>query len=90
MDDPKSAPLNTREFVVRWHATVDEHLVTKLADSLGQLAAMQPAASALQPAQYRTVAQQIVLALHVAADSSGGVPEAVDYLVQVAAEVAGA
>jgi hypothetical protein len=82
MDDSTSAPLNTREFVVKWHATVDEHLVTRLADSLAQLQAAQTAGySPLETEQRRMVAHQVVTALHVARDS--GIPEAVDYLMQV-------
>jgi hypothetical protein len=89
MDDRKDAPLNTREFVIKWHATVDQHLVTKLSDALEQLAPNVLDGPALAPAQSRLLAQQMVTALHLAADANGGVPEAVDYLVQVAAEAAG-
>jgi hypothetical protein len=90
MEESKKPSLNTREFVIKWHATVDEHLVTRLADSVGQLAAAQLDGSRLDAAQCRILANHLVTALHLAADSSSGVPEAVDYLIQTATEGAGA
>lgn len=90
MDDAPHAPLNTREFVARWQGIIEEHFVSKLADSLGQLAAADRGGPTLQPAQCRVMAHHVVQALHVAANSTRGVPEAVDYLVQVAAESEGA
>lgn len=90
MDDAPRAPLNTREFVARWQGIIEEHLVSKLADSLGQLAAAQPGGPPVQPGQCRVMAHHLVQAMHVAASSTGGVPEAVQYLVQVAAESDGA
>jgi len=86
MDDTSRGRINTSEFAARWHTIIDEQFVSKVADSLGQLAAAQPGGPTLQPAQCRMMAQHIVQALHVAATSTGGVQDAVQYLVQVAAE----
>jgi hypothetical protein len=90
MEQRTGTPLNTREFVVKWHATVDDHLVGKLAESLVQAAAAQPGGTALEPAQARALAHHIITALHLAAAPGAGVPEGVDYLIQAAAEATGA
>jgi hypothetical protein len=89
MEERTGMPLNTREFVVKWHATVDEHLVSKLAESLGQAAAVQLGGPTLEPAQCRALAHHIITALHLAAGPNG-VPEGVDYLIQAATEASGA
>jgi hypothetical protein len=86
MEDAPRAPLNTREFVARWQGIIEEHFVDKLADSLGHLAAARPGGPMLEQEQCRMMAHHVVQALYVAASSSGGVPDAVQYLVQVAAE----
>jgi hypothetical protein len=90
MDDVPRAPLNTREFAVRWTAILEEHFASRLAESLGTLVAASPDEPPLKPEQCAVLARHIVQALHVAATSPGGVQEAVHYLARIAAEGEGA
>jgi len=90
MEEKTGMPLNTREFVVKWHATVDEHLVAKLAESLGQAAAVHLGGAGLEPAQCRALAHHMITALHLAAAPGGGVPDGAEYLLQAATEATGA
>lgn len=86
MEDTPKASLDTREFVARWHAIVDEHFVEKVAASLTRLIPVQPGQPALEPAQLQSLARHIVEALHAAASPKGGVQAAVHHLDQVAAD----
>jgi hypothetical protein len=81
-DDPV-LPLDTREFVARWSSTVEEHLVTELADILHRLA---PAGSGgdLSPEQSSTLARHLAHALQEAANPGGGIHAAMQYLHEAA------
>ncbi|HSB54450.1 MAG TPA: hypothetical protein VLD58_08840 [Gemmatimonadales bacterium] len=86
MDDVPHPPLTTREFAVRWHTLVEEHSVQRLTGSLSRLAPVPPGSASLAPQQYTMMAGCILHALQVAASPSGGVEEAVRYLVQLGTE----
>jgi len=86
MDDAPHPPLTTREFAVRWHTLVEEHSVNRLAQSLSRLTPIPPDAVAPPPDQYAELGGHLLQALQVAADPTGGVEEAIRYLVQAAAE----
>ncbi len=89
MDDAPHSPLTTREFAVRWHTLVEEYSVNRLAQSLSRLTPVPPDSAAPAPEQYAELAGRLFQALQMAAGSTGGVEEAIRYLVQAAAERGG-
>jgi hypothetical protein len=86
MADAPHPPLTTREFAVRWHTLVEEHSVNRLAQSLSRLTPVPPDSAPPPPEQYAELAGHLLQALRVAAGPTGGVEEAIRYLVQAAAE----
>lgn len=83
MEEQTYPALNTREFLVKWHSVVEEHLVTELADLLRPLAA-GPSGHTLGPEQCAALSRHFAYALLVAGSDSGGVQAAVEYLRQAA------
>lgn len=83
MEEPLYPPLNTREFVAKWHNVVEKHLLTELADVLPRLAAA-PRGTGLGAEQYAALAHHLAYALQVAGSSSGGVQAALTYLKEAA------
>jgi hypothetical protein len=86
MDDAPRTTLDTREFAVKWHAIVEEHFVTRVADSLARLVPADGGGSALAPERRAALARLIVQALQVAASPGAGVEAAVRHMVQTASE----
>jgi hypothetical protein len=84
MADDSLPPVNTREFVARWHSVVEEHLVIELADILRQLAGTGPGGTDLRPEQCATLARHLAHALQEAGSSDGGVQAAMQYLHEAA------
>jgi hypothetical protein len=84
MTDPPYPPLNTREFIAKWHSAVEKHLIAELADLLPQLAGA-PHGSDFGKEQYAALAHHLAYALQVAGSSSDGLQAALTYLKQAGA-----
>ena len=83
MEQEPDHPLNTREFVSKWHNIVEEHVVPELAAILPRLVETDASAN-VRAEQCDRLARHLAHALQVAASSPGGVRAAVEYLQQVA------
>ena len=79
MDQHESRPRNTREFLVRWNAATEEHLVHKAAAALARLAP-----GGISEAQAAALAPILVHAMQVAASPEGGAHVGVHYLEEMA------
>ena len=75
MDQHDARPHNTREFLVRWNAATQEHLVHKAAAALSRLAP-----GGISEAQAAALAPILVHAMQVAAAPDGGAHVGVQYL----------
>lgn len=80
MQEERYPPLNTREFIARWHSAVQEHLVAELADLLRPLAGGKN----LENEQCAALARHLAYALQVAGSPEGGVRAALEYLREAA------
>jgi len=78
MDQHEPRPRNTREFLVRWNAATEEHLVQKAATALAHLAP-----GGISEAQAAALAPVLVRALQVAAAPDGGAHVGVHYLEEL-------
>lgn len=85
MDQHEGRPRNTREFLVRWNAATEEHLVHKAAAALTRLAP-----GGITPPQATALASIVVHALQVAAAPDGGAHVGVHYLEELADGAGGA
>jgi hypothetical protein len=83
MEQSTFPPLNTREFVAKWHSVVQEHLVSELTELVRPLAA-DGGSTDLGPAQSAALARHMAYALQVAGSSEGGLHVALEYLRQAA------
>ncbi|MFL5518685.1 MAG: hypothetical protein ACJ8DJ_21215 [Gemmatimonadales bacterium] len=79
MDQHEGRARNTREFLVRWNAATEEHLVHKAAAALAQLAP-----GGITEAQAAALAPLLVRAMQVAAAPDGGAHVGVNYLEELA------
>ena len=79
MDQHEHRPKNTREFLVRWNAATEEHLVHKAAAALAQLAP-----GGISEAQAAALAPLLVHAMQVASSPEGGAHVGVHYLEELA------
>jgi hypothetical protein len=79
MDQHEARPRNTREFLVRWNAATEEHLVHKAAFALAKLAP-----GGISEAQAAALAPLLVKAMQVAAAPDGGAHVGVHYLEDLA------
>ncbi|HKU62020.1 MAG TPA: hypothetical protein VJQ44_12430 [Gemmatimonadales bacterium] len=79
MDQHDARPRNTREFLVRWNAATEEHLVHKAAAALTQLAP-----GGISSEQALALAPILVRAMQVAAAPDGGAHVGVNYLEELA------
>jgi hypothetical protein len=79
MDQHEGRARNTREFLVRWNAATEEHLVHKAASALAQLAP-----GGITEAQAAALAPVLVRAMQVAAAPDGGAHVGVHYLEELA------
>jgi hypothetical protein len=79
MDQHEPRPHNTREFLVRWNAATQEHLVHKAATALARLAP-----GGISEAQASALAPILVHAMQVAAAPDGGAHVGVGYLEELA------
>ena len=79
MDQHEGRAHNTREFLVRWNAATEEHLVHKAAAALAQLAP-----GGITEAQAAALAPVVVRAMQVAAAPDGGAHVGVNYLEELA------
>jgi hypothetical protein len=79
MDEHEARPRNTREFLVRWNAATEEHLVHKAASALARLAP-----GGISEAQATALAPFLVRAMQVAAAPDGGAHVGVHYLEDLA------
>lgn len=79
MDQHEARPRNTREFLVRWNAATEEHLVHKAAAALTRLAP-----GGITEAQAAALAPILVRAMQVAAAPDGGAHIGVQHLEELA------
>jgi hypothetical protein len=79
MDQHESRPRNTREFLVRWNAATEQHLVHKAAAALTRLAP-----GGISEAQAGALAPILVHAMQIASSPDGGAHVGVQYLEELA------
>jgi hypothetical protein len=76
MEQEPRPPRNTKELVAGWQHIVEEHVMRDLAGALHRLAA--------NPGGTDSLARHVAHALQLAANPSGGVQAAVQYLCELA------
>jgi hypothetical protein len=79
MDQHEGRAHNTREFLVRWNAATEQHLVHKAAAALARLAP-----GGISEAQAAALAPLLVHAMQIASSPDGGAHVGVQYLEQLA------
>jgi hypothetical protein len=79
MDQHEGRPRNTREFLVRWNAATEQHLVHKAAAALTRLAP-----GGISETQASALAPILVHAMQVASSPEGGAHVGVQYLEELA------
>ena len=79
MDQHDGRARNTREFLVRWNAATEEHLVHKAASAIARLAP-----GGISEEQAAALAPLLVRAMQVAAAPDGGAHVGVNYLEELA------
>ncbi len=82
MEQEPRPPRNTKELVAGWQSIVEEHVVRDLAGALHRLAGTEAVGT-------DSLARHVAHALQLAANPSGGVQAAVQYLCEVADRAAG-
>jgi hypothetical protein len=82
MDDPRTPPQDTREFMALWNSATADHLTHKLAVVLQDLTRRVPGLPPMDEPQTEAISPILVRAFQVAASPEGGVHAAVQFLAE--------
>ena len=86
MDEPRTTPQDTREFMALWNSATADHLTHKLEGVLRGLADRVPAAGTIEEPRAAALAPILLRAFQVAASPEGGVHAAVQFLAEFGGE----
>ena len=86
MDNPRTPPQDTREFMAMWNSATADHLTHKLEGVLCGLAARVPTVGTIDEPRAAVLAPILIRAFQVAASPEGGVHAAVQFLAEYAGE----
>ena len=82
MDEQRTTPQDTREFMAMWNSATADHLTHKLTGVLQELARRLPELPAMSEPQAAVVSPILIRAFQVAASPEGGVHAAVQFLAE--------